>query len=98
MSTKGSLFLTMKIPKGSYVYSGYTFLAKTLKEFKPGYVPNENDYSPKIPNGTVSELFIIAHKGEIIYIHPSFVNKGCVPVEYGYIEYKIYMDYIKRNK
>jgi hypothetical protein len=65
----------MKIPKGSYFYDGTKFMAKTVKEFLSGYIPNGTDFEPNLKTGTKIGLGIYIYLGNVIYIHPYFLKK-----------------------
>lgn len=87
----------MRIPKGSYFYDGAKFMGITNKDFCEYYLPKANDYLPVIEKYTRIKSPIYVNDGNIIYVHPYFVKKGCVPKEISHIEHEILLDYQKRE-
>ena len=63
-----------KIPKGSEIYDGKKLIATTNKDLFKGDIPKPEDFTPNLPKGLKINTFIVKFGGEIIYIHPNFIN------------------------
>lgn len=46
---------------------------KTLRHFKPPYVPKVSDFSPQIKNGTIYKSLLFTFHGVPVYEHPNFL-------------------------
>ena len=62
------------IPKGTEIVYKGELIAKTKKRFDADYVPQPEDFEPRLDNGTVIQANAhFVYKGVLIYLNPYFL-------------------------